>query len=229
MQKILLLFGMVLVLCSCEVNPDTTFAPDVITGDTTNVRYSTATINLVIAVKSLATEVGIVYSTAENTPTLLNSQYKSLYVFVKGANPVFLTGLDFGKTYNYRAYATDGKNVKYGNLKTFTTKNSTVILETGAGANLGYYPAAQYPYNISVSATLNGFSGVKEWGMEISVYPNMLMSGRWAFLPTDRKDGTIYTQYFGSTRSGYRYFRVYALLNTSDTIRGYIKSVLLSQ
>ena len=228
MQKIILLFGIILVLCSCEVNPDISFAPDIITGDTTNVRYTTATIDVSIQVKSLSTEVGVVYSTTESTPMISNSQYKSLTVLNKGDNLIYLTGLDFGKTYLYRAYATDGKNVKYGNLKSFTTKNTNVVLETGVGVNLGYNSTESF-YLFSVSATLTGFSQIKEWGMEVSAYPNMLMQVRNAFPATQWTDGNLYTQYWFSSRPSYRYFRTYALLNSSDTIRGYIKSVLLSQ
>lgn len=218
----------IFLISSCEPNPDLTFAPTVLTASASSVGYSTATAGVTITVKSIANEVGIVYSITDPLPVLSKSKHISLYVFVKGDNKVQLTGLSYGKKYYYRAYATDGVNVQYGNVRTFTTKNTSVVLETGEGVSLGYNQNSTYPYNFTVSAKLYGFSEIKDWGMEVSAYPNMLNSNTGPFPVDDRIDGKIYTQYWGSDRTGNRYFRAFAVLNTNDTIWGNIKSVSLN-
>ena len=218
------------MLSGCEVDPNYTFAPDIITSDASNIKYNSITTGVTIAVKSLAKEVGIVYSLSENSPTISNSKHKGINVFVKGENLMILSNLDYGKMYYYRAYATDGNEVKYGKKRTFTTKTTSVILQTGDGVDLGYNQTLKYPFNFSVSATLTGFSEVKEWGMEISIYPIMTSPlNRAAFLLNQRTDGNLYTQYWGSDRSGDRYFRAYAILNDGDTLRGQIKLVKLNK
>ena len=120
--------------------------PTVSTLTTTNITTNTATCNgnVLLNGGSAITARGICYDTTSN-PSLLN-----LYTIETGELGSFssnLSGLILGKTYHYRAYATNNSGTTYGADSVFITTSSAVlpILTTNTTSNITHN-----------SATLNG-------------------------------------------------------------------------
>lgn len=131
MKKILIaLTGLTLAVFSCkkkDSGPPPT-APLVTTAALTNVVASsgsaTAGGSIVSDNGAVVTKSGVVWSKANATPTLTDSVVES--TATTGAFNVNISGIDFGQTYYFRAFATNSIGTGYGSVVTLTTSSDSV-------------------------------------------------------------------------------------------------------
>jgi hypothetical protein len=114
-------------------------APTVISGDATNIGYGTVTSsgNVTSTGGSAITERGICYGLTVNPDTSGTHQTTS---GTTGSFTIDLTGLIQGRTYFYRAYATNGIGTSYGSNILFTTLLWPVVNTTPGTGRISTTP-----------------------------------------------------------------------------------------
>jgi alpha-tubulin suppressor-like RCC1 family protein len=125
MKRLIIINLALLLFCSCTKD----FCPisgELSTGSITKVRNTAAVANVTVATNSLTKEIGVLYSTS-STPDYTNALKTKYDDLSNNGKNISLTGLTAGTLYYYRAYATDGANYVYGDIKTFTTTNYKII------------------------------------------------------------------------------------------------------
>lgn len=121
-MKRLILFSLIIFfLAACDKDPIPSLAPNITTENVGNVEFTTAEVNLSIADISNSTDIGFLYSISSTDLTFSNAQKEVIQNFISGNNSVYLKGLTAGTNYYYKAYATNGVDYIYGDMKTFTT------------------------------------------------------------------------------------------------------------
>jgi len=146
--------------------------PIVSTLDPTNVSYSTATLNGNLSdTGGESTNVYIEYGLTQSYGTVVD-----LGVATEGSFNTNVTGLSYGKTYYYRAYATNSQGTTYGAQKTFTTLYPYLSSPTHSSPTDGSKTKDRNPY---FEFTLNSRSDSENTGnvharVRISNYLNMV-------------------------------------------------------
>ena len=134
-----------------------------------SVRYNySATGTVTSTGGSSITARGICYSATTSTPT--TSNYTATASNGTGSMTASLTGLEPGKTYYYRAYATNANGTSYGEVKSFYTPAlptfSTSSVSTGA-------TSATLNGNVSnLGTTANVTIGTRYVDVRTAAYPN---------------------------------------------------------
>lgn len=202
--------------------------PIITTSDISDITGRTAICGGIITLGSLAiTDRGVCWNTYEN-PTLNNNK-----IYNGTGAGVFtstITGLTANTKYYVRAFAKDAaNNVVYGNEKSFTTNNSSVVIvTTGNGYNLGYNSSySSYPYRYTISASIVGLSEISSWGVMVSGYSNFSSYASSLYPTTGYTEGTFYTSSWGATGPSLWYFRAYAVYKTGEKIYGVTKTITL--
>lgn len=122
-MKPLIIFSFILfILCGCDKDSLPTVAPNIATGVASNVDNTTATVSLSITDVSNSKEIGVLYSTNSAMLTSTDAQKGVIGNYKSDDNSATLTGLSAGTTYYYKAYAYNGGDYIYGDIKTFTTR-----------------------------------------------------------------------------------------------------------
>lgn len=104
------------------------------------------------------TAVGICYSTTNN-PTISDS--KGTATAQLGAYTVELTGLSWGATYYYRAYATNANGTQYGEVKSFTVKTLPTVTTVQSSSNVAQTTATVYGNITSLGDAVVSWKGVR--------------------------------------------------------------------
>lgn len=121
MKKIIILSFILFILVSCEKDPIPPLAPLIRTGNASAVEKTTATVGVSITDISKTKEIGVLYSTSSTSLTLTDAKKGVVENFKIGNNTVFLTAISAGTLYYYKAYACNGVDYIYGEMKTFGT------------------------------------------------------------------------------------------------------------
>lgn len=104
-----------------------------ITGDATNITYSSATLSGTINGANQSLTCGIIYGTSSS---LSSSNGTKKSTTSMGSYSLNVTGLSSNTTYYYRAYAVVDSEYVYGEVRSFTTASS-VTVTSGDAIDLG--------------------------------------------------------------------------------------------
>lgn len=220
---------MLMVFFGCERDPMIIALPTITTGTSTNIGYVTASATFSIVNINAVEQAGIVWDTKSTITSISNYVESSVG---EGFHSVNLNSLPSGATIYYKAYAKDGKDdYIYGEVKSFTTKFTSVSVTTGEGTYLGYNSSEYRPYSYSFSASLVGVSVISSWGIIVSTDEDLSYSnngGRYSFETSGYTQGSLsslgISWRFPSGRLRV-YFRAFAVLNDGGIVYGAVKSV----
>ena len=212
-----------LVLCGCEKDPSVeNNTPSIASGLVTNITNTSATINIQITSYSdAACNVGVIYSTSKSFTNAKREDGEP--------GLCYITGLTRNTMYYYKAYATNGTDYVFGEVRTFTTLNTSATVTTVNAYSLGYNSSYSYPYRFNVAVAIVGLDQVEEWGVMVSSDKNFSYNSKSAITDFGYVEGTTYIQSWGSTITGTRYCRAYAKLLNGSYIYGITKTVILSR
>ncbi|MGC3979115.1 MAG: T9SS type A sorting domain-containing protein [Paludibacteraceae bacterium] len=115
-------------------------APTVSTAAVSNITSTAATLggNVTADGGATVTERGVVYSTTDATPTIIEGAAKAAIGSGTGAFSQSVTGLSANTTYYVAAYAMNAEGTSYGSVKSFTTNIGTGWTEANASALVCY-------------------------------------------------------------------------------------------
>ncbi|MFZ4799828.1 MAG: T9SS type A sorting domain-containing protein [Bacteroidia bacterium] len=100
---------------------------------------------------------GICYDTVINPDTLKS---KIIVSGTLGSYSALLNNLDYGKTYHYKAFATNSSGIAYGKDSTFTTQSISPIVSTGLTTNISQTSAVSSGVVISDGGSPILISGI---------------------------------------------------------------------
>ena len=195
-----LLFAAAIFACKKEDKPS---LPTVTTGNAVSVTTKSATITSTVTFDDNSQIVarGICWSTSPN-PTIGNSfTTDSLTSGLATAN---LSGLQFGATYYYRAYAANVVGTAYGEEKSFTTI-AIALPELSAVTAIETSPN-EYSISSTVLSTGNGTILSKGFCISSSPYPTINDEVEADTSVSDRINNIV----LGHTYVGSRFVRSYA-------------------
>lgn len=223
MKKLCFFCLVALALSGCEKDPSVeNDTPVIASGLATNISNTSATINIQITNYGIATnEIGVIYSTSKS---FTNAEREA-----GGSGVCYITGLTRNTEYYYKAYATNGTDYVFGDIKSFTTLNASAFVTTVNAYSLGYNSSYSYPYRFNVAVSIVGLDQVVEWGVMVSSDKNFSYNSKSAITDFGYVEGTTYIQSWGSTVTGTRYCRAYAKLLNGSYIYGITKTVILSR
>ena len=131
--------------------------------------------------------------------------------------------------YYYKAYATNGVDYGFGDIKSFSTLNTSAVVTTVYAYSLGYNVNYVYPYRFKVAVSIVGIDQVLEWGVMVSNYADFSYNTTSAIYDASYVEGATYIQSWGAKSTGTMYCRAYAKLLNGTYIFGNTKSVVLSR
>lgn len=217
-------FGLVtLGLFACEKDPAVeNNTPSISTGVATNISNTSATIGIQITNYSYAAcEIGVIYSTSRN--------FSNAGRMAGESGSCYIDGLARNTLYYYKAYATNGVDYVFGDIKSFSTLNASAVVTTVYAYSLGYNVNYAYPYRFNVAVSIVGIDQVLEWGVMVSDYVDFSYNTTSAIYDASYAEGTTYIQSWGAKSLGTIYCRAYAKLLNGSYIFGNTKSVVLSR
>ncbi len=219
MKKFCFFCLVALALSGCEKDPSIgNDTPVIASGIATNISNTSATINIQITNYGISTrEIGVYYSTSKS---FTNAERES-----GGYDCCYITGLTRNTEYYYKAYATNGTDYIFGDVKTFTTLNSSVIIRTEAAYGNGYNSAYDYPYRFNVSVSIIGLDQVVEWGVMVSSNSDFSSCNKSEVQDAGYSEGSVCTQLWGAKSRSLVFCRAYAVLNNGTYLYGVTKSV----
>jgi len=188
-------------------------SPVVTTGTTTGITSTTSTCagNITSDGGALVTSKGICYGAAVN-PDITGTKVVS--TSTTAAFTADLTGLTFGSTYHYRAYATNSAGTSYGADSSFTTATGAVapVVTTGAATAVMTTTAT-----VAGNVTNDGGANVTARGVCYGTTLNPTIAG--SFVNVSGTTGIFSANITGLTGSTLYHARAYAS-NTIGTSYG---------
>lgn len=131
-MKKLIIINLILFMCwGCEKDPIPYANPTITTGAVTDLSSSTVEVAIVCQNISKSSTVGVWLSSTSAQPGNSDDYYAPFDINKNNitdgvCNYISLSGLTSNTKYYYRAYITNGKDIIYGDIKTFTTPSCVI-------------------------------------------------------------------------------------------------------